>query len=323
MTTEGRPSRPAGREPLRPAPAARRTLHEEAANMKNIKKRTISTLLLVLVFLVGLSLLLYPTVSDYWNSLHQSRAIASYAAQVAGLDDGLYDQLWAEAEAYNAALVGRADRFHLTEEELEEYQRYLSVPGTNVIGYIEIDKIDCYLPIYHGTDEAVLQVGVGHLEGSSLPVGGASTHCVISGHRGLPSAKLFTDLDQLEVGDTFVLYVLDETLTYEVDQIRIVEPSDVGELAIEEGQDYCTLVTCTPYGINTHRLLVRGHRVDNAQAASSARVTADAMQIEPVTVAPLVAIPVLVLLFAGVLVKTRRRGRARRHPKSNSNKGVP
>ena len=212
-----------------------------------------------MVFLVGLSLLLYPTVSDYWNSLHQSRAIASYAGQVAGLDDEVYEALWAEAEAYNETLPDKADRFNMSEEELEEYQTYLSVSGTNVIGYIEIDKIGCYLPIYHGTDESVLQVGVGHLEGSSLPVGGPGTHCVISGHRGLPSAKLFTDLDQMEVGDTFVLYVLDETLTYEVDQIRIVEPTEMSELAIVEGEDYCTLVTCTPYGINTHRLLVRGH----------------------------------------------------------------
>lgn len=276
--------------------------------MKKQKKRTISTIIIILVFLVGLSLLLYPTVSDYWNSLHQSRAITGYAEQVAEMDDETYEQLWAEAEAYNETLVNKANRFNLTEEELEEYEQLLSVNGTEVIGYIEIDKIDCYLPIYHGTSEAVLQVGVGHLEGSSLPVGGESTHCAISGHRGLPSAKLFTDLDQLEEGDTFVLYVLDETLTYEVDQIRIVEPTEMSELAIVEGEDYCTLVTCTPYGINTHRLLVRGHRVENAQV-SAARVTADAMQIEPVTVAPIVAVPLLLLLFIGLLVKTRRRKR--------------
>lgn len=280
--------------------------------MMKIKKRTLSTIILILIFLVGLSLLLYPTVSDYWNSLHQSRAITSYAEQVAGLDDALYQQLWAQADAYNKTLPGKTDRFNLTDEELEEYDQLLSVPGTNVIGYIEISKIDCYLPIYHGTNEAVLQTGVGHLEGSSLPIGGESTHSVISGHRGLPSAKLFTDLDQLEEGDTFVIYVLDETLTYEVDQIRIVEPTEMSELAIEEGEDYCTLVTCTPYGINTHRLLVRGHRVDNAENASNVRVTADAMQIEPVTVAPLVAIPLLVLLLIGLLVKTRRRNHSHR-----------
>lgn len=279
---------------------------------QNKRKRTVSTILLVLVFLVGLSLLLYPTVSDYWNSLHQSRAITGYVEQVANLNDELYDQLLEEARAYNETLVGKADRFNLSDEELEEYEQLLSVEGTEVIGYIQIDKIDCTLPIYHGTSSAVLQVGVGHLEGSSLPVGGESTHTVISGHRGLSSARLFTDLDQLEVGDTFVITVLDETLTYEVDQIRIVEPTDYSELAIVEGEDYCTLMTCTPYGINTHRLLVRGHRVDNA---STTRVTADAMQIEPITVAPLVAIPLLVLLLIGLLVRTRKRKSSRKGSK--------
>ena len=278
--------------------------------MKKLRKRTLSTILLIVGFLVGLSLLLYPTVSDYWNSMHQSRAITSYAEHVADIDDSLYESLWADAQAYNASLLEKADRFTLSDEDLAEYEQMLTVPGTNVIGYIEIDKINCYLPIYHGTDDAVLQVGVGHLEGTSLPVGGAGTHCVLSGHRGLPSAKLFTDLDQLEVGDTFVLYVLDETLTYEVDQIRIVEPTDLSDLAIEEGKDYCTLMTCTPYGINTHRLLVRGHRVENA--ASTLRVPADAMQIEPMTVAPLVAVPILILLLLGLLVKTRRRRHSRK-----------
>lgn len=279
--------------------------------MKKRHKQTISTVVLVLVFLVGLSLLLYPTVSDYWNSLHQSRAIASYAEQVATLDNDTYDHLWAEAGAYNATLPGKTDRYQLSDEELAEYNATFNVPGTNVIGYIEIDKINCYLPIYHGTDEAVLQVGVGHLEGSSLPVGGAGTHCVLSGHRGLPSAKLFTDLDQLAEGDTFVLYVLDETLTYQVDQIRIVEPQELSDLAIEDGQDYCTLVTCTPYGINTHRLLVRGHRVANAEeTASDVRVSADAMQIDTTAVAPLVAVPLLLLLLLGMLFKTRKHRRS-------------
>ena len=272
--------------------------------MRKLSKRTISTIALVAVFLVGLSLLLYPTVSEWWNSMHQTRAITSYSESVASLDDADYEALLAEAQAYNESLVGKADRFRLTDEELEDYERYLSVDGTNVIGSIRIDKINCNLPIYHGTDASVLQVGVGHLEGSSLPVGGPSTHSVITGHRGLPSARLFTDLDQLEVGDTFVVTVLDETLTYEVDQIRIVEPTDMSALAIEEGEDLCTLVTCTPYGINTHRLLVRGHRV--AGAGPSVRVAVDAMQVEPALVAPVVAVPLLALLLAGVLVRTRR-----------------
>lgn len=273
--------------------------------MKKKRKDTISTFILILIFLVGLSLLLYPTVSDYWNSMHQSRAIGGYVERVAVLNDDSYETLWTEAQAYNASLIGKGNRFNLTETEQEQYETLLSVTGTNVIGYIEIAKINCHLPIYHGTDEAVLQVGVGHLEGSSLPVGGESTHCVISGHRGLPSAKLFTDLDQLELGDIFVLYILDEILTYEVDQIRIVEPKETNVLEITEGEDLCTLVTCTPYGINTHRLLVRGHRVENA--SGDVRVTADAMQIEPITVAPLVAVPILLLVLAGLLVRTRKK----------------
>lgn len=280
--------------------------------MKKRHKFRISTIVLLLIFLVGLSLLLYPTVSDYWNTLHQSRAIAGYTEQVSTLDNDTYERLLAEAQAYNAALLDKADRFQLSEEDLAEYNNTLCVPGTNVIGYIKIDKINVYLPIYHGTDEAVLQVGVGHLEGSSLPVGGAGTHCVISGHRGLPSAKLFTDLDKLETGDTFSLYVLDETLTYEVDQIRIVLPSEMTDLAIQDGQDYCTLVTCTPYGINTHRLLVRGHRVADTADDSGVRVTADAMQIDTTAVAPLVAVPLLVLLLIGLLFKTRKRNHSRK-----------
>lgn len=229
--------------------------------MKNKHKQTLSTLLLVLVFLVGLSLLLYPTVSDYWNSLHQSRAIASYAEQVATLDNAAYDALWAEARAYNDTLRTKTDRFTLTDEELAEYNATLNVPGTNVIGYIEIPKIDCYLPIYHGTDEATLQKGVGHIESTSLPIGGEYRHAVLTGHRGLPSAELFTRLDELDIGDEFYIHVLDKTLAYQVDRILTVEPDELESLVAEPGRDYVTLVTCTPYGVNTHRLLVRGSRV--------------------------------------------------------------
>ncbi len=265
-------------------------------------RKHLSTILLLLVLLIGLSLLLYPSVSDYWNSFHQSRAIATYAEQVANLNTNVYDQLWEEARAYNASLLTRFNSYLLTDQQQEEYQRLLNVSGLGIMGYIEIPEINCSLPIYHGTDESVLQIAVGHLEWSSLPVGGESTHCVLSGHRGLPSAKLFTNLDKLQTGNTFLLRVLDEVLTYEVDQILIVEPQDTAALLIEEGKDYCTLVTCTPYGINTHRLLVRGHRIENPEQARIVHVTADAIQIEPLLVAPIVAIPILLLLLILLLL---------------------
>lgn len=197
-------------------------------------------------------------------------------------------------------------RFHPTEEDTARYQSLLNITGSGIMGYIEIPSIRVSLPIYHGVEDTVLQIAVGHIEGSSLPVGGADSHCVVSGHRGLPSAKLFTNLDQLAEGDVFLLRVLDEVLTYQVDQIHIVEPDDVSLLEIEQGKDLCTLVTCTPYGVNSHRLLVRGHRIENQADASSIRVTADAMQIEPVLVAPAVAAPMLLLLFIWLLFSTRK-----------------
>lgn len=252
-------------------------------------------------------MLLYPTVSDYWNSLHQSRAITEYAEQVAHLDDDRYKQLWADAENYNRSLMQKADRYDMSDEEREEYESLLNVSGNGIIGYIEIPSIGCFLPVYHGTDEAVLQIAVGHIEGTSLPVGGEGTHCVLSGHRGLPSARLFTDLDRMEIGDTFLLRTLDETLTYEVDQTLIVLPDQLEELKIEEGKDLCTLVTCTPYGVNSHRLLVRGHRIANQKNASAVRVTADAMQVDPMIVTPVVAVPILFLLLVWLLVYARRK----------------
>ena len=274
------------------------------------KKSSFVTAILIAALLAGALLLLYPTVSDYWNSLHQSRAIASYAEQVADLDDNMYEQLWADARAYNETLGSSTSRFVMTDEQKKVYDALLNIAGNGVMGYIEIPKIKCNLPIYHGTDESVLQIAIGHVQGSSLPVGGAGTHCVLSGHRGLPRAKLFTDIDQLTEGDVFLLRVLDETLTYEVDQIRTVLPDELDDLAIEEGKDYCTLVTCTPYGINSHRLLVRGHRVENQASASTIRVTADAMQIEPLLIAPLVAAPMLLVLLVIVLIphRTKKKG---------------
>lgn len=270
-------------------------------------KKNLSSIILVLIFIIGLSLLLYPSFSDYWNSFHQSRAIASYAQTVTTIDDDQYEKMWAQAQEYNTTLAKKQNRWVLSEEEYEEYEGLLNIGGTGIIGYIEIPNIKVSLPIYHGVDEAVLQIAVGHIEGSSLPVGGEGTHCVISGHRGLPSAKLFTNLDEMEEGDHFMMRVLDETLTYEVDQIRIVEPEDLSALEIEEGKDLCTLVTCTPYGINSHRLLVRGHRVENMESANSIRVTADAMQIDPVMVAPVIAVPILLILLIWLLVHYRKR----------------
>ena len=271
------------------------------------KKDNYITLLLFLILLAGLSLLLYPSVSDYWNSLHQTRAIATYAEEVANLNQDQYDEIWAAAESYNASLTNRVNAYQLSDAQKEEYQQLLNVSGLGVMGYIEIPEIDVSLPIYHGTEDPVLQVAVGHLEWTSLPVGGESTHCVLSGHRGLPSAKLFTNLDKLREGDIFLLRVLDEILTYEVDQILIVEPQDTAALEIVEGQDYCTLVTCTPYGINTHRLLVRGHRIDNIEEGKTMRVTADAVQLEPLLVAPVVAIPMLLILLILLLLPRRRK----------------
>ena len=260
-------------------------------------KKHLSTIILVLVLVLGLGIMLYPTVSDWWNSFHQTRAIASYSDAVATMDNELYDQLWQEAEAYNAALAQKANPYFFTEEDQALYDSTLNVSGTGIMGYIDIPEIKCTLPIYHGTSEAVLQVGVGHIEGSSLPVGGEGTHCVLSGHSGLPSAVLFTHLEDLDIGDLFTLQIMDETLTYEVDRFNRVLPHEMELLTIEEGKDSCTLVTCTPYGINTHRLLVHAHRVANEAATAHIRVTADAVRIDPTLVSPAAAAPMLLLLF--------------------------
>lgn len=268
-----------------------------------------STMILILILVVGLSLMLYPSFSNWWNEAHQSRAIAAYSQEVSKLDENRYDELWQQAREYNRSLVGRENAYFLDDSQKAEYERLLDVSGMGIMGYIEIPSLTVSLPIYHGTEESVLQVAVGHLEWTSLPVGGESTHCVLSGHRGLPSAKLFTDLDRLVVGDRFRLGVLDQVLTYEVDQILIVEPQDTEALLIEEGKDLCTLVTCTPYGINTHRLLVRGHRVETEKDAKNVRVTSDAIQIEPYLVAPVVAAPILLVLLLGLLIPRRRNKR--------------
>ena len=272
-------------------------------------RKNFSTVLLLVTLMIGISLLLYPTISDYWNSFHQSRAIAGYAEAVAEMDTVDYEKIWNDAVEYNKELQKRSNHWFLTEEQQEEYESMLNVSGNGIMGYIEIPLIKVSLPIYHGVDEGILQVAIGHIEGSSLPVGGKGSHCVISGHSGLPSAKLFTDLDQLAEGDIFMLRVLDETLTYEVDQILIVEPNDMSSLEFDEEKDYCTLVTCTPYGINSHRLLVRGHRVANLEESEEIRVTADAQQIDPVLITPALAGILLVLLLLGTFVWNRVRSR--------------
>lgn len=239
--------------------------------------------------------------------MHQSRAIINYVENITEIDEELYEKVWEEAVAYNKELSEKERNWLLTDEEKEYYNEHLKVDDSGVMAVIDIPVIDCSLPIYHGTSSAVLQSAVGHIEGSSLPVGGESTHCVLSGHRGLPSARLFTDLDKLVEGDLFTINTLDVTLTYQVDQIRIVEPTDFSELEIEEGKDYCTLVTCTPYGINTHRLLVRGHRIANEEEKEELRISADATLRDPIEMAPLFAAPMILLLLLGVFIGDRRR----------------
>jgi sortase A len=271
--------------------------------MKRKKLSThLSTIILVLVLLTGVSLLLYPSFANWWNTHEITATMTDYYDSVSELAEEERERLLEEAKEYNGKLLEEEDRFTPTTEMSEWYEQCLNVLGNGVMGYISIPSIRVELPIYHGVDAGVLDVGVGHIEGSSLPVGGIGTHCVLSGHRGLPSARLFTDIDQLVEGDIFVLNVLSETLTYEVDQILVVEPDETEALAIDPEQDYCTLVTCTPYGVNTHRLLVRGHRIANLSDGSG--VTMDAFQIETSIVALVLAAPVLLFLLILLLVRT-------------------
>lgn len=277
-----------------------------------MKKNKWITWVLVIVFLAGLSLLLYPSFSDYWNSTRQTRAVASYAEEVAGMDPELKARLWREAEAYNAELLQRSNPYTLSEEMRQRYNDCLRTSLYSALAYIEIPSLQILLPIYHGTSERTLQHAIGHLDWTSVPIGGPDTHSVVSGHRGLPSARLFTDLGKMVVGDLFILQVLDETLTYEVDQILIVEPQDVTSLAVVPGEDLCTLVTCTPYGVNTHRMLVRGHRIANRETEKTVRVVSEAMQIEPMVVATVVALPLLLVLLALYMIDDSLRNRYKR-----------
>lgn len=264
-------------------------------------RKHISTIILCITFITGLSLLLYPTVSNYWNAQHQTQAVVDYTERIERMDDSEKLAEIDRAREYNLGLVDNGRRFSPNKEEKEFYNSVLSVDDNAMMGYITIPELRLKLAIYHGVDESVLQVGIGHIEGSSLPVGGEGTHCVLSGHRGLPSAKLFTDIDKLVIGDVFMLHVYDEVLTYEVDQILIVEPEDYSALAIEEGKDYCTLVTCTPYGINTHRLLVRGHRVEN-KVIDGTRVTSDAIKVNKYLVIAGLSLLLLFVYYLFVLI---------------------
>lgn len=264
------------------------------------------SILLILVFLAGLSLLVYPPLSNYLNSLRQSRLVAEYMDDVSRLENKQKNSFLEAANAYNQELAKLPLHFNLTPAEMNEYVETLDVSGTGVMGYLEIPKIEVSLPIYHGTEDVVLEFAVGHLAGTSLPVGGPSTHAVLTGHTGLPSARLLSDVEDLDLGDIFYVQILDETLTYEVDQIRKVLPEVTKDLMITEGEDYCTLVTCTPYGVNSHRLLVRGTRIETARSAIM-RFSADALQIDPMIVMPCLALPILLLLFLLVMLRPNHK----------------
>ena len=283
-------------------------MKKEKETRKGKKKRiSLSTIILTVILLTGLGVMLYPTVSDYWNSFHQTRAIANYDAVVAELDETDYEALFQAAEEYNEKLRELGAPFSEHEELSELYYSVLDVAGNGIVGYINIPKINVNLPVYHGTSDSVLNVAVGHLEGSSLPIGGESRHSVLSAHRGLPSAKLFTNLDQLEVADIFTITVLNRVLTYEVDQILIVEPTQMEALNVTRGKDYVTLLTCTPYGINSHRMLVRGHRVENIDDRVIV-VTPDAQRIPTYYVIPAVGVP---LLFVSLVIMLAVSGKKR------------
>ncbi len=274
-------------------------------------KKHLPAIIAVLVIIAGLSLLLYPTVSNYVHSLQHRRVIANYEKKVSELNPEDYKELLDSAVEYNRKLAENSTHLlYLTDEERQEYERQLDLTGTGVMGYIRIPSVDIFLPIYHGTEDTVLQRGVGHLEGSSLPVGGESVHTILSGHRGLPSSKLFTDIDKLEEGDIFTIKVLNETLTYEVDQILTILPTELSSLRIEEGHDYCTLMTCTPYGVNTHRLLIRGHRIPTpvgSDAESPARTVGE--KVGPLVIlgaAAAIILPVFLIVLA-IRYKKKRK----------------
>lgn len=290
----------------------------KTANKKK-KSGSGSTIILVAIFFVGLSVLLYPTVSDFWNEKRQSQAIVNYDDLIVDLTPEDYSELFAKADTYNQKIRNMSYPFLNHKNIADEYYSTLDVNGDGMMGYITIEKIKVQLPIYHGTSDKVLNSAVGHVEGSSIPVGGKGTHAVLSAHRGLPSAKLFTNLDKVEVGDVFTIRILDRTITYQVDQILIVLPDKTDDLNVVAGEDYCTLVTCTPYGINTHRMLVRGTRIENIEPERVINVITEAYQIDPLVVTPAVAAPMLGILLVILLVKSGKNSK-KKNAKSNKEK---
>lgn len=294
---------------------------EENKKKKNKKKKSglTSTILLVAIFLIGLCVLLYPTISDFWNEKRQSQAIMNYDDLIVNLTPEDFSEHFRKAEEYNRKLKLISFPFLGYSQLDKEYYSTLDVNGDGMMGYITIEKIKIQLPIYHGTSDKVLNSAVGHLEGSSLPIGGESTHSVLSAHRGLPSAKLFTNLDKIVVGDVFTITILDRTITYQVDQVLIVLPDEINELNVVNGEDYCTLVTCTPYGINTHRMLVRGTRIENIEGTKKVNVLTDAYQIDPLIVTPCVAIPILGGLLVFLITKSSKE-KKKNKSKKNENK---
>lgn len=283
-------------------------------------KKHLSTIIILTMFLVGLSVLLYPAISTYINSKNASRVVANYQDTIDKSSEERISVFFEEAEKYNTALAGDPNAFYIP-SRLNGYWQTLDITGTGIMGNITIEKLKVELPIYHGTDEGVLQIGVGHIEGTALPIGGEGTHCVLSGHRGLPSARLFTDLDKLEIGDTFVITVLNRELTYRINQIKTVLPDESADLLPTDGKDYCTLVTCTPYGINTHRLLVRGVREETPEKKPGIRVRNEAFQVDPLIVAPIAAIPMVLVLLIHTFVKSGKQKKQKSAQKQNADDG--
>ena len=270
-------------------------------------KKHLGTAIIILIFLTGFSILAYPFVSDFFNSISQSRAVASYGEAVKKASESELTDIMEAARAYNARLSRSGVRTDFTEKELMEYTGLLNLTPAGIMGTLEIRRINVLLPIYHGTSDGALQIGIGHLEGYSLPVGGGSTHTVLTGHRGLPSSTLLTNLDRLIAGDVFEIHVLNETLYYLVDQILVVEPKDMSILKIEPEMDLCTIVTCTPYGINSHRLLVRGRRIDGPEAMKALEIYSEATTMNTNWVLAVAAIPVVIIVVVVQLIRWRRK----------------